>query len=140
MTEHRPKVRSLDELEGEIVRAVGDAEVEHARDVTVMQERRKPRFAEKHLDEVGVVHERRENPLQAHALLEAVKPTTNRNERLSHPAYAEAFDQLVVAEVFGGREGHERNKIPQGTDRPPGTLLWPSRAGRGAREASGRVA
>ena len=42
----------------------------------------------------------------------------------------------VVAEVLGGRGGHQRDKIPQRDARRPGALRWRSRAWREARDAS----
>ena len=52
VTERCAKVGPFDQLEGEIVGAVGDAEVEDAGDVAVVEERRHAGLAEKHFDEV----------------------------------------------------------------------------------------
>ena len=113
VTQHGSEVGAFDELEGEEVRPAGHAEVEDARDVTVMQECGQTCFAKEHLDEVGVVDERGQDPLEANALLETSETPSDRDERLGHAADAEPFDQLVVAKVFGGCGGHERTKVPQ---------------------------
>ena len=126
MAQRCAKVGAFDQLEGQIVGAVGDAEVEHARDVPVMEERRHARLSAKHLDEVRVVGEGGQDSLEANALLEAARAASNRDEGLGHTADAEAFDQFVVTEVLGGRGGHERSKIAYGDAGAPRRSTWPA--------------
>ena len=113
MTQRPTKVDSFDELERQIVRAAGDPEVEHPRDVSVMKERRQTRFAKEHLHELRVADERRKDPLETNALFKPTRATPNRQEGLGHASDAEPLDQLVVAKTFGGRRGHERIKVTQ---------------------------
>lgn len=56
--------------------------------------------------------EGRETSLETDALFESAEPATSREKRFRHAADAESFDELVVTEVFGGRAGYERTKVP----------------------------
>ena len=127
---HRAQIRSVDQLEGEVVGIARNAEVEHARDVPVVEQRRQARLAQEHVDELRVSCERRQDALEANALLEAAGATSHGDEGLGHPADAEPFYELVVAKGFRERSGHRTVKLPHTSarDAPPHEAVVPFHA------------
>ena len=111
VAKHCAKVGSVHELEREIVCAIGYAEIEHTGDVPVVQQGGQPGFAQEHVDELRVSCERRQDTLEANALLETSDATAHGDERLGHPPDAEPFYELVVAKGFRARHRHQRLKL-----------------------------
>ena len=66
-------VGAVDELHGDEERAFVLTKVEHLHDVRVGQPRGEPRLVDEHVDEVGIDCELRQDALERHALLEAVR-------------------------------------------------------------------
>jgi hypothetical protein len=92
MAQRCAKVSAFDELEREVVLAIGDSKVEHPSDVAMVQQRRQPRLTEKHGDEVGVIDERGQDTFEANALLEVSRPASDRDERLGHAPDTQPLD------------------------------------------------
>ena len=80
------------------MRVVDAAELEDLTDVGVVQLAADLGFIDEHLDEVGVLRHRRQDPLDGEDLLEAFDAERLGLEYLGHAANADALEQDVLAE------------------------------------------
>ena len=95
------QVLAPDVLHRDEVRVVDAAELEDLADVGVVELARDLRLIDEHLDEVGVLGHRRQDPLDREDLLEAFDAEGLGLEDLGHAADADAFEQQVFPEGNG---------------------------------------
>jgi hypothetical protein len=95
----RQQVVPVHELHRDEVLALELAEVEHLRDVGVVQSRGEPRLVEEHPREFGIVGELRQDALERHQLVEALGPAQLRQIHLGHAAGGDAPHQRIPSDA-----------------------------------------
>jgi hypothetical protein len=105
---------ALKVLHRDVVLALPLAELEHLADVGVRDPRRDARLVEEHRDEQRIAREVREDPLDAHELLEAAVAVEARQKDLGHAAGRELRDKRVLPEAsrLGGGRRHPGDYSP----------------------------
>ena len=98
--EHAGERLSVHELHGEEGLAVYLPEVEDLRDVAVAESHRDLRLVDEHRDELFVLRDVRQDPLDGDELFEATRPRRPREEDLAHAALAETPHERVAPEAL----------------------------------------
>src|SRR5262249_935280 len=101
----RLEVLAVDVLHRKEVIAVRDTDVVHLSNVRMRERRDQSSLIEKHLNEVVIRGELRQDPLERHDLLEALNPRRAREIQLRHSTDGEAPEQAVLAKPTVGSGG-----------------------------------
>ena len=96
--EDAAEVTAVDVLEGDVVAGVDDAEIEDLGDVRVVQLDGELRLLDEHADELFVLRDVREDPLDRDQPLEALDAKGLGPEHLGHAADVDPLEQVVLAE------------------------------------------
>jgi len=100
------QVLAVHELHGDVVGAADLTQVVDLRDVRVVEVGRDAGLVQEHLDELGVVRQVREDPLDHQVPLEALDARLPRQPHLGHPARGELLQQHVFPEgLLQGERG-----------------------------------
>ena len=98
---HLAQRLAVEVLHGDPVGVVVLPEVEHLRDVGVVDPRGDPRLVEEHIDELVIFDEVRVDALDRHPLLEAARSIHPRQVDARHATDADLVDDAVAAEKEG---------------------------------------
>ncbi len=90
------EVPAVDQLQRQEVAPAGDAEVQHLRDVAVLEAHRDVRLVEHHVAELRIGRIRRQDPLEDDRLLEPLGAVLDRQENLGHAAVGELAQDGVA--------------------------------------------
>jgi hypothetical protein len=93
------QIHPFDELECQEMGPLCDAEIQDLHDVGVPESSRDPRFREEKLQELLVVFEGGQDPLDAHILLKTTRPALESGKSLRHSSRPKAVGKLVRPEL-----------------------------------------
>ena len=91
------EIPAVDQLQRQEVAPARDAEVQHLRDVAVLEAHRDVRLVEQHVAELRIGRILREDPLEDDVLLEALGAVLDGEENLGHAAVGELSEDRVAA-------------------------------------------
>ena len=93
----RLEIPAVDQLERQEVAPARDAEVQHLRDVAVLEAHRDVRLVQHHVAELRIGRIRRQDPLEDDRLLETLGAVLDGQENLGHAAVGELAQDCVAA-------------------------------------------
>ena len=105
LREQRPEILAVHVLHREVVNAGVLADLEHLRDVLVIERRREPGLVQEHLDRRDVALALGRDHLQHDVPLEAADAGGARDVDARHPARRQRRQDLVLAETCGNPPG-----------------------------------
>jgi hypothetical protein len=106
--EDRAHVTSVDVLERDVIAVVDDTEVEDLSDVRVVQLDRDLRLVDEHADELLVLRDVGQDPLDRDQPLEALHAVGLGAKHFGHAANIDSLEQVVLAEGYGLLHGPSR--------------------------------
>ncbi|KYF66223.1 hypothetical protein BE15_35130 [Sorangium cellulosum] len=98
---HLPERLAVEVLHGDPVSVVVLPEIEHLRDVGVVDASRDTRLVEEHVDELIVLDQMRVDPLDRDPLLEAAGAIHASEVNARHSAHPDLVDHAVTAQEVG---------------------------------------